>query len=34
MVEDSPTEFVYVDLLNQNKRTVVKSIIKALVGNY
>ena len=33
-MEDSLNDFVYVDLNNEHKRGVVKSIIRALVGNY
>jgi hypothetical protein len=34
MIEDSMKDHVYVDLNNEQKRSVVKSILKALVGDY
>lgn len=34
MIEDTTNEFAYVDLNNEHKRSVVKSILKALVGDY
>lgn len=34
MIEDSNNEHVYVDLNNEHKRRVLKSILKALVGDY
>jgi hypothetical protein len=34
MIEDSVKDYVYVDPKNEHKRSVVKSIIKALVGSY
>ena len=34
VIEDSTNEYVYCDLNNEHKRNVVKSIIKAVVGDY
>lgn len=34
LIEDCNEEFVYCDEANENKREIVKSIIKSLVGNY
>lgn len=34
LIEDSQNDFVYVDPNNQLKRSIVKSIIKAFVGDY
>jgi hypothetical protein len=34
LIEHSSSEFVYTDDLNEYSRTVVKSILKALFGNY
>ena len=32
MVEDSPNDYVYCDFDNEQRRSIVKSIIKALTG--
>lgn len=34
MIEDCDDEYIFSDLENENKREVVKSIIKAIVGEY
>ena len=34
MIEDSNNEHVYVDFKNEHKRMVIKSILRALVGDY
>ena len=34
LIEDASEDHVYCDFLNENKREIVKSIIKTLVGTY
>lgn len=34
LIEDSDNQYVYCDPNNENKRSIVKSILKSLTGNY